>query len=146
MVYINESSFLKYVDVKLSGKIGVLNFYDNLCVQSKRFNIYLRPSSEITKQLGVLPDSMDPECAAAMGTALYSKMSQVDTIAEKYKDDPNLLKVNVIATVCVLVMIVGGYNNKEIRIDSNTKKLGIRCWIQIVIRLSIVSKGSPYHP
>ena len=89
---IDASSFLKYINVRLSGKSGVLNFYDNLCVQSIRFNIFLRPSLEITKLLGVVPDSMDPDCVSAMGTALHSKMSQVDTITEKYKDAHNLLE------------------------------------------------------
>jgi len=87
---IDAYSFLKYVNVKLSGRTGVLNFDDNLCVQSKRFNIFLRPSKDINKLLGVAHITMDPDCVSAMGTALHSKMSQVDTIDEKYKDAHNL--------------------------------------------------------
>ena len=41
---IDVSSFLKYFNVRLSGKSGVLSFYNNLYVQSKRFNIFLRTS------------------------------------------------------------------------------------------------------
>ena len=81
---IDASSFLKYINVRLSGKSGVLNFHDNLYVQSKWLNIFLCPSSEITTLLGVVPDYMDPDYVSAMGTALHSKMSQVDTIAENY--------------------------------------------------------------
>ena len=89
---IDTSSFLKYVNVKLSGRTGVLIFKDNLFVQSKRFNMFLRPSKDINKLLGIVPSAMDPDCVSAMGTAVHSKMSQVDTIDEKYKDAKNLLQ------------------------------------------------------
>ena len=79
---IDASSFLKDIKMKLSGKSGVLTFYDNICVQSKRFNTFLCPSANITKSLGAIPDSMSPNFAAAMGTALHSKMSQTDTILD----------------------------------------------------------------
>ena len=69
--HIDASSFLKYVNVKLSGRTGVLNFYDNLCVQSKQFNIFLRPSKDINKILGVVPSALDPDFLSAMGTALH---------------------------------------------------------------------------
>jgi len=35
---------------------------------------------------------MDPDYVSAMGTVLHSKMSQVNTITEKYKDAYNLLE------------------------------------------------------
>ena len=89
---IDISFFLKYVNVKLPGRTGVLNFYDNLCVKSKRFNILLCPSNDIHKLLGVVPSAMDPDRVSAMGTALHSKMSQVDIIDKKYKNAHNLLQ------------------------------------------------------
>lgn len=91
---IDASSFLKYINVKLTENTGVLNVYDNLVVQSQRFNIFIRPSTEITKPVDVTLDSMDPNCVADMGTLIHSKMIQVDTISEKYKDAHNLLKNN----------------------------------------------------
>ena len=42
--------------------------------------------------LGVVPDSMDPDYVSAMGTSLHSKISQIDTITEKYKDAHNLFE------------------------------------------------------
>ena len=68
---IDASSFLKYVNVKLSRHTGVLNFYDNLYVQSKRFNIFLRPSKDINKLLGVVPSAIYPDRVSAMVTALH---------------------------------------------------------------------------
>lgn len=49
--YKDISSFLKYVNVKFSGKPGTITFYDNFYAQSQRFDILMRPSKEIPKLL-----------------------------------------------------------------------------------------------
>ena len=68
-----------------------MNFYDNLVTQAAGFNIFLRPSDEISRARGVLPDSMDPHAENATATALYTKFRQADTIAKDYSAAHNLL-------------------------------------------------------
>jgi len=97
------------VNVKLSGRTGVLIFYDNLCVQSKQFNIFLRPSKDINKLLGVVPSAMNLDFASTMGTALHSKMSQVDNIDEKYKDAHNFLQMTTDGYVLLQLLIQQAY-------------------------------------
>ena len=68
-----------------------MHFYDNLVSQVSGFNIFLRPSDEITTTDGVIPDILDEECKKIMGTALYSKFNAEGTIASTYTDAHNLL-------------------------------------------------------
>ena len=62
-----------------------------MVIQAAGFNIFLRPSDEITKVNGVIPDYMDPDTESATATALYTKFRQTDTIAKEYSAAHNLL-------------------------------------------------------
>ena len=48
---------------------------------------------------------MDPDFVSTMGTALHSKMIQVDTIDEKYKDAHNLLQTTADGYVFLQLLI-----------------------------------------
>ena len=88
---IEAVNFLKYVNVSLLDKGQILNFYDNIVTQATGYNIFLRPSDEITPTEGVVPYGMSPECEKMTATALYSKFCQKDTIATTYTDAHNML-------------------------------------------------------
>ena len=88
---IEATNFLKYCNVSLRDKSQILNFYDNLVTQATGYNIFLRPSIEITPLDGVVPDFISYDCERMTATALYSKLSQNDTIAIDYADAHNML-------------------------------------------------------
>ena len=72
---IEATNFLKYCNVSLRDKSQILNFYDNLVTQATGYNIFLRPSMEITPLNGVIPDYLSSDCESMTATALYSKLS-----------------------------------------------------------------------
>ena len=86
-----RTKFLKYVSVVLTDKSQIINSYDNLVTQAAGFHIFLRPSNEITRVKGVVPDYMDPDAENSTATALYTKFRQTDTIAKGYSAAHNLL-------------------------------------------------------
>jgi len=88
---IKADSFLKYCNIKLPDKSGIVKFYDNIVTQATCQNIFLRPSDEITPTAGVKPDGMQPRLEAIMTTALHSKFSQDGVIYPTYTAAHNLL-------------------------------------------------------
>ena len=84
-------SFLKYANTNLKEKWEILNVYDNICVHALRFNVSLRPSSQIIKIKGVVHDNPTDDSRAVIATALYSKFSQANTISSSYKNALNIL-------------------------------------------------------
>ena len=89
---INATNFLKYVHVSLKDKNQILNFYKNLVTQSKAYNIFITPESDITKSLGAQPLHMSDESRDATSTALYTKFCQIGTIDLEYKNAHSLLQ------------------------------------------------------
>ena len=85
------TNFLKYFSVVLTDNSQFLNFYDNLVTQAAGFNIFLRPSNEITRVKGVVLDYMDPDAENATATALYTEFRQIYTITKGYSAAHNLL-------------------------------------------------------
>lgn len=57
-IYIESTSFLKYVTVSLVCNNQILNFYNNLVMQSTPYNIFLHSFEDITSTEGVIPDTM----------------------------------------------------------------------------------------
>ena len=89
---INATNFLKYVHVSLKDKNQILNFYKNLVTQSKAYNIFITPESDITKSLGAQPLHMSDESRDATSTALYTKFCQIGTIDLAYSNAHSLLQ------------------------------------------------------
>ena len=76
---IDVSFFLKYVHVNLKDKTGILNFYDNIYVQSRRCNIFLHVKEDIYPVNGIIPDSIANASTIATGVALQSELSRPGT-------------------------------------------------------------------
>ena len=87
---IEGTYFLKYVHISLIYKDQILNFYINLVTQATRYNVFLRPSLEVTKIDGVIPDDMSSDCITLIATTLYFKFCQKGTIASSCQDAHNL--------------------------------------------------------
>jgi len=88
---IEVTNFLKYCSVSLRDKTQIINFYDNLVTQATGYSIFIRPSTDITPLDGVLPDNTKSDCISMTATAIYTKLSQADSIATEYTDAHNIL-------------------------------------------------------
>ena len=83
---IESISFLKYVHVALEDKIGILNFYDNLCTQGIHYKVFLCLSDKINNINGVKYTYTDREARSTIAITLYSKCNQIGTINDSYTD------------------------------------------------------------
>ena len=57
---IDTTSFLKYVSIHLIDKSQLLNFYQNLAIQTTGHKILIFPHADILVDKGVIPDDMIP--------------------------------------------------------------------------------------
>ena len=87
---IKGTYFLKYVHITLTDKDKFLNFYNNLVTQATRYNIFLRPSFDITQIYSAISDDISSNCIAITATTLHFKFCQRGTIVSCYKDVHNL--------------------------------------------------------
>ena len=88
---IEAVSFLKYCNVKLIDKSQILKFYDDIVTQESGYNVFDRPSDELSLSYGIEPDSMTHNCKSEIAIALQWKCSQTDIIATSYADAYNIL-------------------------------------------------------
>ena len=63
--------FLKYCDGALLDQLYIMSFYDNLLVQAKCYNIFLRPSNKIARKDGIVPITLSTQQRNMTVTALY---------------------------------------------------------------------------
>ena len=92
---IESTNFQKYYNIPLTNKNQTANFYDNLLSQASAYNIFIRPSMELTSNDGVIPDLLSQELQDVTATALYTKFCQADVINKSYTDAQNLLMATI---------------------------------------------------
>ena len=71
--------------------IGIKIIYNTIVTQAIQYNICIRPSKDIMRTSGVVPDNMLPVSEWIVDIALYSKFCMNNVINSSYKDALNLL-------------------------------------------------------